>query len=116
MKKFFNKIRVLDVAILTVIAAFIISVALFIYSADNSALYLSVRTPKGDWIYPMDADVSFTVEGETGPVSIRIEKNEAFVVSSTCSNKTCIAAPKLKNHGDWNACLPNKVFLTVEKK
>ena len=47
---------------------------------------------------------------------IKIENNEAFVVSSTCSNKTCITAPKLKNHGDWNACLPNKVFLSVEKK
>lgn len=106
----------MDVAILAVIAAFIISIALFIYSADNSTLYLLVRTPKGDWIYPMNTDISFAVEGETGPVSIRIEKNEAFVVGSTCSNKTCIAAPKLKKHGDWNACLPNKVFLSVEKK
>lgn len=116
MKKFFKKIRFFDVIILAVIISFITLTALFIYSSDNSALYLSVRTPKGDWIYPMNTDISFVVEGETGPVSIRIENNEAFVVSSTCSNKTCITAPKLKNHGDWNACLPNKVFLSVEKK
>ena len=116
MKKFFKKIRFSDVIILAVIISFITLTALFIYSSDNSALYLSVRTPKGDWIYPMNTDISFVVEGETGPVSIKIENNEAFVVSSTCSNKTCITAPKLKNYGDWNACLPNKVFLSVEKK
>ena len=116
MKKFFKKIKVFDVIILAVIISFITLTALFIYSSDNSALYLSVRTPKGDWIYPMNTDISFVVEGETGPVSIKIENNEAFVVSSTCSNKTCITAPKLKNYGDWNACLPNKVFLSVEKK
>lgn len=116
MKKFFKKIRFFDVIILAVIISFITLTALFIYSSDNSALYLSVRTPKGDWIYPMNTDISFVVEGETGPVSIKIENNEAFVVSSTCSNKTCITAPKLKNYGDWNACLPNKVFLSVEKK
>ncbi len=116
MKKFFKRIRFFDVIILAVIISFITLTALFIYSSDNSALYLSVRTPKGDWIYPMNTDISFVVEGETGPVSIKIENNEAFVVSSTCSNKTCITAPKLKNYGDWNACLPNKVFLSVEKK
>ena len=116
MKKFFKRIKVFDVIILAVIISFITLTALFIYSSDNSALYLSVRTPKGDWIYPMNTDISFVVEGETGPVSIKIENNEAFVVSSTCSNKTCITAPKLKNYGDWNACLPNKVFLSVEKK
>lgn len=116
MKKFFNKIRFFDVIILAIIIAFITLTYLYIYSADNSTLYLLVRTPKGDWIYPMDTDISFAVEGETGPVSIKIEKHEAFVVSSTCSNKTCVAAPKLKKHGDWNACLPNKVFLSVEKK
>jgi len=116
MKKFFKRIKVFDVIILAIIISFITLTALFIYSSDNSALYLSVRTPKGDWIYPMNTDISFVVEGETGPVSIKIENNEAFVVSSTCSNKTCITAPKLKNYGDWNACLPNKVFLSVEKK
>lgn len=116
MKKFFKRIRFFDVIILAIIISFITLTALFIYSSDNSALYLSVRTPKGDWIYPMNTDISFVVEGETGPVSIKIENNEAFVVSSTCSNKTCITAPKLKNYGDWNACLPNKVFLSVEKK
>ena len=116
MKKFFKRIKVFDVIILAIIISFITLTALFIYSSDNSALYLSLRTPKGDWIYPMNTDISFVVEGETGPVSIKIENNEAFVVSSTCSNKTCITAPKLKNYGDWNACLPNKVFLSVEKK
>ena len=116
MKKFFKRIKVFDVIILAIIISFITLTALFIYSSDNSVLYLSVRTPKGDWIYPMNTDISFVVEGETGPVSIKIENNEAFVVSSTCSNKTCITAPKLKNYGDWNACLPNKVFLSVEKK
>ena len=116
MKKFFKRIRFFDIIILAIIISFITLTALFIYSSDNSALYLSVRTPKGDWIYPMNTDISFVVEGEAGPVSIKIENNEAFVVSSTCSNKTCITAPKLKNYGDWNACLPNKVFLSVEKK
>ncbi|AIN94040.1 NusG domain II-containing protein [Treponema putidum] len=116
MKKFFNKVKTFDIIIFAIIVAFITLTSLFIYSADNSTLYLSVHTPKGNWIYPMDTDISFEVEGETGPVNIRIEKNEAFVVSSTCLNKTCITAPKLKNHGDWNACLPNKVFLSVEKK
>lgn len=116
MKKFFKKIKLLDLVIFSIAIGFIVLTSLFIYSSDNSVLYLSIRTPKGDWIYPMDKDIDIVVEGESGLVRIRIESGEAFVVSSTCSNKTCITAPKLKNHGDWNACLPNKVFLSVEKK
>lgn len=116
MKKFFDNIKILDFLILTVITAIIITVSLFIYSAASSSLYLSVRTPKGDWIYPMEENIDFAVEGEIGIVNIKIEGGEAFVVSSTCSNKSCILAPRLKNHGDWNACLPNKVFLSVEKR
>ncbi len=116
MKEFFKKIKILDIIILSVIVSIIFISSFFIYSSSNSKLYLKIKTPTEEFIYPLDKNKDIQVQGFRGISQIRIENNTAFMVYSSCPNKTCIAAPKLKKLGDWNACLPNKVFLTIENK
>lgn len=116
MKEFFKKIKVLDILFFAIVLSLIIIASIFIYSSSSSKLYLVVKTPEGEWIYPMEKDISFSVKGEIGITNIKIEDKTAMVVSSPCSNKTCVFSMGIKNHGDWNACLPNKVFLSIEER
>ncbi len=116
MKEFFKTVKVTDILILAAAVSIILISSFFIYSKTNSQLYLSIKTPSGEWLYPMDTTADIYVEGEIGITNIKIENGEAFVVSSVCKNKTCISAAHLKIYGDWNACLPNKVFLSVEQR
>lgn len=116
MKQFFKKIKPLDILIAAAVISLIFLASFFIYSSSESTLYLIIKTPKGEWIYPMDQEADIAVEGEIGITSIKIENETASVIHSPCSNKTCITAPSIKNAGEWNACLPNKVFLYVESR
>ncbi len=116
MKEFFKKIKILDIFILSFVIAIIFISAFFIYSSSNSKLYLKIKTENSEFIYPLDENKDIRIMGSRGISEIRIENNEAFMTYSACPNKTCVSAKKLKAIGDWNACLPNKVFLSIENK
>ncbi|MEL3911591.1 NusG domain II-containing protein [Treponema pedis] len=116
MKEFFKKIKPADILILATALSIIFLYSFFIYSESSSKPYLCIKTPKGEWIYSMEETADIYVEGSIGITNIKIENGEAFVAASDCKNKTCISASRLKEPGDWNACLPNRVFLSVESR
>ncbi|MGP1529119.1 MAG: NusG domain II-containing protein [Treponema sp.] len=115
MYNIFNRIRIFDYLILGIILSIALWSAFWLYGTHTApAGRLIIESPHGKWIYPLNKDKTLSIPGALGTSEIRIENNTAFVVSSPCTNKICIAAQKLKKHGDWNACLPNKVFLYIE--
>ncbi len=114
--KFFSKIKILDIIIIAFIISIIFISSFFIYSSSHSRLYLKVKTEHAEFIYPLDENKDIRIMGARGISEIRVENNEAFMLYSACPNKTCVSAKKLKNLGDWNACLPNKVFLSIESR
>lgn len=116
MSEFFKKIKPLDILILSLILTTIFLTSVFIYSNKSKELYLSIKAPSGEWLFSMKENRKVNITGAIGITTIKIENEEAYVVSSACKNKTCVSALRLKNYGDWNACLPNKVFLSIEEK
>jgi hypothetical protein len=54
------------------------------------------------------------VNGPLGNTVIRIHGNQAWIDSSPCKNKICVAMGHVKSNGDWVACLPNNVFLIIK--
>jgi hypothetical protein len=47
---------------------------------------------------------------------VLIDGGAARIVSSPCRNQLCVAAPPIRRHGQWTACLPNQVMVSVENK
>ena len=68
------------------------------------------------WVFPLDAEETIKVPGPLGNTVVRIHDNQAWVESSPCDNQICVAAGRLHRHGDFAACLPNKVFVMIEGK
>jgi len=68
------------------------------------------------WVFPLDAEETIKVPGPLGNTVVRIHDNQAWVESSPCDNQICVAAGRLRGHGDFAACLPNKVFVMIEGK
>ena len=62
----------------------------------------------------IDEARTVSIPGVLGNTLVKIEDGMAFILDSPCPNKTCISAAPLRKSGDWNACLPNKVFLHIE--
>ena len=114
MISIFRRLRVLDYLIFVSVITVSLWAFFFLYTGENRAQRLVIETPSGKWIYPLTETRTVVVPGAIGNTTVRIENNTAFISDSPCPNKTCVNAAALKKTGDWNACLPNRVFLHIE--
>ena len=110
----FRRLRVFDYLIFASIITVSLWAGFFLYAGEKNAHRLVIETPNGKWIYPLTETRTVVVPGAIGNTVIRIENNTAFISDSPCPNKTCVNAVPLEKTGDWNACMPNRVFLHIE--
>jgi hypothetical protein len=107
--------KIVDFFVITVFISLIIFSFVLMKSASSENLHLLVQTPSGQYIYPLDKDTEFSVQGENGKTCIRIKDNSAAILDSECPNKTCVTSGKIKKYGEWIACIPNRVLIRIEK-
>lgn len=107
-------IKVFDILfiILVALAIFFAFWNVFSHRLENPVLV--VNSPDGEYVYPLEKNMNFEVQGVLGITTIAIENRAAFVVDSPCRNKNCVSSAKMQSGGDWTACLPNKIFLHIE--
>lgn len=87
---------------------------IFTLTGKSQESLVYIRNEEGEWFYPLNQDRIIHVKGPLGETEIHIENEQAWVLSSPCEFKTCVSHAPLKQAGDWNACLPNQVFLSLE--
>ena len=76
---------------------------------------LLVRDPSGRVLQVGLAEArSLSVEGLDGETIIEIASGAARFVASPCPHKTCVARGAICRSGEWIACVPNGVFVTVK--
>lgn len=114
MISIFRRLRALDYLIFASIITVSLWAGFFLYTGQRCVQRLVIETPSGKWIYPLTETRTVVAHGAIGDTTIRIENNAAFISDSPCPNKTCVNTTALKKAGDWNACMPNRVFLHIE--
>lgn len=75
---------------------------------------LVIDSPGGQYVYALDTDATYEVEGRLGISTIRVSGGRAFFTDSPCPNKTCVQSSPVSQNGEWSACLPNDIFIRVE--
>ena len=65
------------------------------------------------WIYPLDGEVTLRIPGPLGDTMVVIEDGTVRVTSSPCPEKICIKTGRISKPGQWIACLPNRVFISI---
>jgi len=73
-----------------------------------------ITSSRGDWIYPLADDKVIDIEGPLGITRVSIADEAVRVLDSPCPQKLCILKGTIAAAGQWNACLPNQVFLSIE--
>ena len=104
-----KKIKVADIIIFLVLLALGIYFLVF-YFKKKSSNYVSIKADGKDYIYPLDKDEIYTVEGALGPSVIEVKDGKVRFLDSTCPNLTCVAL----SWGRTLVCLPNDVIVQVE--
>jgi len=101
-------------AIIILAIAFTGFFAFSVYIKPRHAAQVLIQGESQNWIFPLDAEETIAVRGPLGRTVVRIHNGQAWVESSPCENKICVAAGHLSGHGEFAACLPNKVLLMIE--
>ncbi len=102
-----------DFVVFVVAAAVIVAFAVFAVERGGPATTVEVRSDDGDFVYALDEDRVLSFSGPLGDTVVHIRDETVFFVASPCRDKICIAAGALSERGQWAACLPNRVFVTV---
>jgi hypothetical protein len=108
------KFRFLDGAVFALAAGITVLAALRIYGGGGDRTYLRVDGRSGSWVYPLDRTEQVEIPGPLGVTVVELSGGGARVLSSPCTNKTCIASGTIRRRGQWAACLPNGVSLAIE--
>ncbi|MGL4986226.1 MAG: NusG domain II-containing protein [Treponemataceae bacterium] len=103
-----------DVVIIMFIVTLCVVLTLKIYKLQGEKLELIVESNNNTWIYPLDENRTFSVDGVLGKTKIVIESSFVYFIESPCVTKTCIASQKINHPNQWIACLPNQIFVYIK--
>jgi hypothetical protein len=97
-----------------VFALAVVFLAVIPLTAGGDQYAINLKGEGGTWVFPRNAAETVTVPGPLGDTVVEIRGGRARVLSSPCQNQTCVAAGYIHRHGQWTACLPNRVLVSVE--
>lgn len=106
-------LRPLDLVVFLVAAGVIVAFSLFSVERGGAGAMVEIHTESGRYLYPLEEDVELSFEGPLGVSEVRIHDGEVRFTASPCRDKICITAGELTDVGQWAACLPNRIFVTV---
>jgi hypothetical protein len=105
--------RPLDYVIIVVAIGVIVAFSAFALDRSGPARSVEIRSDDGEFIYPLDEDRVLHIHGPLGESHIVIEDGTVRFEDSPCRDKICVATGALGTSGEWTACLPNRVFISV---
>ncbi len=107
------KLRIFDYLSIVISLVIIAFVSVAVYGKNGKAQTVTINASGKSYVYMLDTDRTVDVPGPLGKTVVKIENSTVFVTSSPCRDKLCILAPPLKKAGEWNACMPNRVFIRI---
>ncbi len=108
------KLKKLDYAAILLSASVIIIFSVNVYSNRNKASFVKIESNGREFLYPLSRERNIKVKGAIGITEIHIENKTVYIYDSPCPDKLCVLAGKLYKTGQWAACLPNRVFVSIE--
>jgi hypothetical protein len=107
-------LKPMDFAAIALSLAITLCTGVAVYAGTQSSAQVLIQGSGRTWLFPLDADERIAVPGPIGETVVEIRGGRARVLSSPCGNQTCVAAGHIRRHGEWAACLPNKVLIAIE--
>lgn len=106
--------KVADYSILIINLIIIAAVSFIVYSQDHNGPRVIIETEGEEWVYPLEQDKLVQVNGFIGRTTIIIKDGRVRIKESPCADHVCVFRGWMQNSGEWAACLPNGVIVSIE--
>lgn len=107
------RLRPYDWVTIIVGIAVVVAFSVVAVGQGGVASTVLIRSDEGDFVYPLDSNVTLEIAGPIGVSIIEIADGAVRFLDSPCRDRICVAAGWLSDAGQWAACLPNRVFVSV---
>jgi len=108
------KIKPFDIIFLIIILLVTAILSYTIYAGTEGEPKAHIKATSGEWFYSLKRKRELSIEGPLGRTIIIIENGSVSVRSSPCPEKICVKSGHKQNAGEWIACLPNGILITIE--
>lgn len=103
-----------DWTLLAVVGALLSLVYLTAWSDRSAGTEITIRSgDQAPRTVTLARDRQLRIDGRLGDSVIEIRDGKAHFLSSPCTSKVCVHTGWLQQSGEFAACLPNGVSLTV---
>lgn len=99
-----------------IILLIVITVIILLFSssiANTEASSVRIDTPTQTFIYPLDKDNTYIVDGYLGKSIIEVKDKIVRFTDSPCPNRICIKNGPIHSAGGILVCLPNGVSVSI---
>ncbi|MHC6204318.1 NusG domain II-containing protein [Breznakiellaceae bacterium SP9] len=101
---------ILVFSLVTALSAFIV------YDSSTVGNTVVITSNNVRWVFPEDAQETVVVPGPLGTTTVELRGGAVRISASPCANQSCIAQGKIHSRGQWLACLPNGVMVSLEAR
>ena len=97
------------------ISVILIALSLIVLSGNSAGPAVAVIKVKDtEYIYPLNQPRELEFEGVLDKAHLIIHDGCIEFVESPCRDKICIHMGQAREDGDFLACLPNRIIVTIE--
>jgi hypothetical protein len=107
------KLKALDIAAIVISLAAVAAFSIAAYSGGDAGQVV-VEASGIRYRFPISTDRVERFTGPRGETIVEISGGTVRVVDSPCPDKICVAAGAISRTGQFIACLPNRVSVTLE--
>jgi hypothetical protein len=107
-------LKPIDVVVVVLALCVTVYAGVVVYGGAKTWARVSIKSAGQTWVFPLDAEETVVTSGPLGDTVVEVRGGRARILSSPCANQTCIASGYIHSQGQWVACLPNGVFLSIE--
>jgi hypothetical protein len=108
------KIKLLDIVILVLILGSTGVISFSVYGGGHGEPYAHITSASEELYYALSDSRTISVKGPLGATIIEIAEGALWVKSSPCPEKICVKSGRVSRPGEWIACLPNQLLITIE--
>ena len=106
--------RALDAIAISGSAAIALLLARRAIASSRENPIIKISGASGEWLLPLTAEDEVLVSGPIGVNRVVVTTGGARVVEAPCANQICVHTGRISSPGQWIACLPNRVLVSVE--
>ena len=89
-------------------------ISVTVYGGRSDHKQVRITGVESEYLFDSSLDEQLVVHGPIGETLISVNRGRAHVVSAPCNNQICVLTGHIEKTGHWIACLPNRVFISIE--